>query len=364
MNLSDLPNIRNTLDLSKYLACSEGRIEELLAGGSQRRYYEEIKIPKKNLRQIGKFRTVYSPEVWLAQIQKEIATMLSSECYFPEYVQGFVKGGSTVKNAKFHLERKFLLNIDIKNFFESITSIQVESIFVELGCTVEVAKILTALTTIDGFLKQGLPSSPVLANLVAKQLDIDLLNIAKEHKAVYTRYADDITYSSDISTPLKGEIENILFKNGFLLNKDKFRLRKRGQAQFVTGLSVFDSNYPRIPKRFKRRFRLEIFYILKYSLQEHLDRKDLPGYALRFEMNSLQGKIDYINAVEPLLAQKIRDKLKGSGLVDGFSVRQFEILAQALTGSREERIIAKAEKILGYPIDEWPGFTESNDAKL
>lgn len=316
-------DIRNLSDLSKNLSISESDLDRLLRCNPQSRLYHKMLIPKKSLKQHG-VRTVYKViDPTLSLLQKNLETSINHMVEFPPCVQGFVRNRSIVSNAENHLGRKFLLNVDIKHFFESIRIEAVTSAFQHLGCSAEIAEILARLCTLDGFLAQGLSTSPVLANVISMDMDKDLLSLSKHYKCVFTRYADDITISGDDGVPSKDELDEILRKRGFQLNDAKFKIQKKGQKQYVTGLTVFDEKYPRIPKRIKKWLRLNFFYINKYGFESHackilnIDERYLENdemkqqelYDYCYELNKkLKGWVDYVNSVEPKLAKKLYEQ--------------------------------------------------------
>src|SRR5690606_30060926 len=110
--------------------------------------------------------------------------------------------------------------------------------------------------------------SPVLANLVCRQLDGDLLALAAAHGAVYTRYADDIALSGE-RMPESAAVEAILAQHGFALRDGRCYLQRQGRAQFVTGLHVGDASRARLPRPLKRRLRLILHYVEKFGVDGH-----------------------------------------------------------------------------------------------
>ncbi|MGD0021207.1 MAG: reverse transcriptase family protein [Smithellaceae bacterium] len=315
--------IRNLSDLSKNLSILESDLDQLLKCDPQSILYHKMLIPKKSTKYQG-FRTVYKViNPTLSLIQKNLETSINNSTKFPPCVQGFVRKRSTVTNANKHLGKKFALSCDIRNYFESINIEAVIRAFQYLGCSLEIAEMLAKLCTLDGFLVQGVSTSPVLANIVSRDMDKELLSLSKHYNCSYTRYADDITISGDDVVPSRDEIDEILKKNGFHLNHDKFKIQKRGQKQYVTGLTVFDEKYPRVPKRIKKWLRLNLFYINKYGFESHackilnIERQDLESdETKREEVNDycdelnrkLKGWIDYINSVESKLAKKLYEQ--------------------------------------------------------
>lgn len=301
----DFTKIIGIEGVAKYFYSSSEFISELISAPDQKLFYKELRIRKTNIKRRAEFRVVYKGCPQVAQIQKNIATAIDQSVTFPICVQGFVKKRSTGSNAQQHLARKILLKADIKDFFDSITVDRVLAVFTALGCERDVADILSRVCTLNGTLHQGLHSSPILSNLVVKDLDSDLKELADHHGATYSRYSDDITVSTDSKLPTKEEVYSIFLKHGFLPNENKFHVRKRGQPQYVTGLSVFDSIRPRVPKSMKKRLRLNLYFIKKFGLGDHFKRLGIPDFAQNFYYNHLRGTLDYINAIEPELAMKM-----------------------------------------------------------
>ena len=307
MRAIPLREIRNTSDLAKYLYCSEIKLEEILSSKSSIRYYKKMNIPKKN-RKIGGYRTVYKANdlAW-SSVHKHLETAINISSNFPSYVQGFVRERSIVTNAKRHLAKKLVLNADIKNFFESISFDKVINVFKHLGANDAIAEALSKICTIDGLLAEGLSTSPVIANIASRDMDKDLFELSKLYDCEFTRYADDITFSGDESIPTKNEIEDILERYGFQLNYKKYKMQKRCQHQFVTGLTVFDEKHPRLPKHIKKNIRLTLYFANKYGLKNHLEKVGIEEDFFQLEINRIDGLIGFMFCVEPKLAKKLKE---------------------------------------------------------
>lgn len=210
--------------------------------------YKDFKIPKKRR---GEFRTINAPCAGLKCLQACLNKVLSGLWQPHEAAMGFVAGRSVVDNAKAHVGRRYVYNIDLKDFFTSITS---DRIFERLqrhpfDMSASTARMVTNIccgVDEDGVevLPQGAPSSPVLTNVVCEQLDRKLSALAGAYGLRYTRYADDITFSGERDL-FDGEgrfcqaMRHIVeVEEGLAINGDKTRLRNREQRQEVTGLTV------------------------------------------------------------------------------------------------------------------------------
>jgi retron-type reverse transcriptase len=270
-------------------------------------------IRKRNT-QLG-HRIVYqAKQASLGYAHKAIYAQLL-ESYKPTATaHGFVKGRGIASNASQHLGKKTILACDIKDFFESITVDQVERVFIDCGFLPGASADLAKLCTLDGHLVQGYVTSPMIANMVATQIDADLSALASATDTDYTRYADDMTFSSNATIPDIEQVREIVERHGFELNNHKTRLMFRGEKQYVTGLTVFDATLARAPRRFKQRIRLLLYYMGKYGkisfqlkkmgynredYETNLETQSKVDFEIVGEDKRLKGWIDFINSVEP-----------------------------------------------------------------
>lgn len=217
--------------------------------------YNSFTIPKKG----GGTREIFAPIDELLEIQKALSNFLMT-CYQEIYdgidtpSNAFLKGKSIISNAKQHKNKNFVLNIDLENFFPSITFGRIRNYFIKnnkLKVEPDVATLIAKIACYNGFLPQGSPSSPIISNFICQILDHRLVNLAKQTKCHYTRYADDITFSTNLSKFPK-EIalwkdEKIILselftdkitRSGFKVNHKKTRLYDKYTRQEVTSLTV------------------------------------------------------------------------------------------------------------------------------
>ena len=210
--------------------------------------YISFKVPKKK----GGTRDIFAPDGLLKEIQRKLNTYLQAYylCIKPSEVHGFVihpkSSGvnycNIVENAKIHTQKQYVLNIDLKDFFPSISSFRVKELFTSslFGFSDAIATAYTLLTTYEGKLPIGAPTSPVISNFVCRQLDADLIAFAAAQGLAYTRYADDLTFSSNskIESDCLLGIREIIQRNDFQVNEKKFRLQTTNRKQTVTGITV------------------------------------------------------------------------------------------------------------------------------
>jgi len=300
---SPLPfNCYKTLEaLAKNLRCHPETF-------SRSRELQLHKIPKK--RNPKAFREVW--EIKDLVVKDLLRTFNSAYLDFLKYhlkefpldcVHGFVDKRSILTNAKAHSGKKLLLKADIKNFFESIRIEKLEDHFREMNIDPEISKVLSNMLTKDGKLPQGFCTSPLFSNLIFLPLDKELILLASKYNCTYTRYADDITFSSNVSLPSYSDLEKILSKGEFELDRKKYLLRKNGQSFYVTGLSISGTE-PRVPKKWKHNLRQEIYFIKKYGLFEHVGKRNYSS--IQNCINVIDGKIRFLKSIEPQLADEAR----------------------------------------------------------
>lgn len=231
--------------------------------------YSSFTIQKKS----GGLRSIKAPDARLKALQIKLRKVLE-ECNLeisplpdvPKSIRpsipkslshGFEKNRSIVTNAWAHKNRRFVLNIDLEDFFPSINFGRVRGFFMKnrnYALNEKIATIIAQIACHDNELPQGSPCSPIISNLVAHLLDVRLANLAKQMKCSYTRYADDLTFSTNqkIFPPdlaqeepdspsiwMLGEnLRQTINRTGFRINDQKTRMQCRPSQQIVTGLTV------------------------------------------------------------------------------------------------------------------------------
>jgi RNA-directed DNA polymerase len=219
------------------------------------------RFPKGNYRAFmmrkksGGERTIFAPRVFLKTIQRYILRSILETRPLPLYVNGFVSGRSIVSNGKTHRAAPYLLNVDIKDFFDSINEATVRQLFLDFGFRDHVAKSLAGLCTYQDSLPQGAPTSPYLANLAFAPVDEEILQLCEKDDLKYSRYADDLTFSGHkkISRKFLTPLEFVLRRHGFKINPRKTRFAGPGQARYVTGLVVNQKVHP--SRELRRKLR-------------------------------------------------------------------------------------------------------------
>jgi len=212
--------------------------------------YTVFRIPKKS----GAAREITAPISAIKFIQQKLNQVLQHVYKRRPGVHGFINDYSVVTNARRHVRRQWILNIDLESFFPSITFPRIRGLFIAKPYSLDpaAATVLAQICCHHDRLPQGAPTSPIVSNMICSTLDNELNRLARKHKCRYTRYADDITFSSDAdqfpvavaqkaahqSVKLGEELLNIVHANGFRENPDKISLRRNNVRQEVTGLTV------------------------------------------------------------------------------------------------------------------------------
>lgn len=268
-------------------------------------------IRKKN----GGIRVLNIPPKYTRIVQTKLNEVLQ-KLYIPlKPVHGFVKTNDTPKNiisnASQHVQKKHVINIDIENFFDSINFGRVRGLFLSKPFNVSknIATRLAQLATYDNKIPQGSPISPILSNLICIKLDHELIKIAKEYSLTYTRYADDITFSTYKkkinSVRIIRAINKVIENNGFTINEKKTRIQDFNQTQIVTGLKV--NQKVNLRRSYIKQIRSMLFSWYKDGLEKasnlHFDKfnKQESKYAKNREesfKNILIGKINFLGQVK------------------------------------------------------------------
>ena len=279
-------------DVARFLEVPEKQLLYILYTLPDIKKYEFFKIKKKR----GGYRQIKAPIKGTAILLNKLKPVLQ-ELYRPKRcVHGFVRNKSVVSNAKEHRRRKYVLNVDLDDFYGHINFGRIRGLFMakpfEIGP--KAATVLAQLCTHDNSLPQGSPVSPILSNFIAADLDNKLTALAGRYNLYYTRYADDITFSTtkgefpshiayfEGSNPITGntfigkKLERAISSSGFKINSGKVRLQIPSVRQEVTGLTV--NEFPNVERKYVRKIRAMVHAWKKYGLIE-AEREHLLKYA-------------------------------------------------------------------------------------
>ncbi|MEN3772350.1 retron St85 family RNA-directed DNA polymerase [Priestia megaterium] len=255
-------------------------------------FYQEYKIPKLN----GDFRTLSAPSFNLKSIQRWILDNILYRYEINNNANGFVLGKSIKDNAEPHIGKEVVINLDVKDFFPSINFERIFYLFYSSGYTKEISYTFTKLLTYNEVLPQGSPASPHLANIICNKLDKRLSGLASKINASYTRYADDITFSGEVSiVKYIKTLRSIIESEGFSINEGKLRIQKQNSMQEVTGLIV--NNGVKVKRKYKKQLEQHIYYCKRYGVYSHLERTGATNKSYFKEY--LYGMASYIKMIEP-----------------------------------------------------------------
>lgn len=318
----NLPVIFSLQHFSLFVGIDFIKLQSIIR--NRENHYTYYLIKKKR----GGFRRIIAPHSNIKYLQSWIKVNIIDKIEVNKSATGFVKKKSILDNALIHENQDVILNIDLSNFFESITERRVYGIFKSIGyapnLAVEFARICTAsiseyrfrnlsdeekpffedfYNAKEALLIQGAPTSPGISNIICRKLDIRLSKLSNKLGASYSRYADDITFSgTNDKLPNVSILKKILENEGFKINWDKVGRYKTGQRQIVTGLLV--DKKVRVPKKFKKDIYRHLYFCKKYGASSHF-QKIKPDKGYRKEW--ILGKILFIHAIEPNEAKKMME---------------------------------------------------------
>ena len=222
-------------------------------------YYYEYQIvkydkdgkPKMKNGKVEKRITMPSKDK-LKDMQDNLKKHVFSKIEYPTHIHGSVKKRSNITNAIAHKGKKYKFRTDIKGFFDNITPKMVYQMFIEQGFNSGIAHYLTKITTFKGKVPQGTSTSSDIANLVFLKIDALLLEFCKKHDITYTRYVDDLTFSSPKDfKDKKLEIISFITENGFKISHKKTNYNSLSS---VTGLIVGNNSID-VPTEYKEKMK-------------------------------------------------------------------------------------------------------------
>lgn len=304
--------------------------------------YTLFDVPKKS----GGVREIRAPISEIKIIQRKLNLVLRTFFRPKSCVQGFRLQKNIVSNAERHSNKKFVLNIDLEDFFPSINFARVFGMFKAppYNFDKEVATVLARICCDEFEFPQGAPTSPIISNMICARMDSQLKWLAQVLKCWYSRYCDDLTFSTskdsfprelafNVPTGGKpgaevgGRLEALINDNGFSVNYKKVRLQKWTERQEVTGLIV-NSRRPNVDRAYKRQIRAMLHAWEKHGLANaetiHLSRfrhkyrspfKPLP----QFE-HVVRGKIAFLGMVRGPADPTYRRYLDQFNLLTSLSV--------------------------------------------
>jgi RNA-directed DNA polymerase len=284
-------------------------------------HYKRFSIPKKS----GGRRIISAPMPRLKSFQYWILENILNKIPLHTAANGFIAERSILTNAAHHIGKDVVINIDLKDFFPTITYARVKGLFVKSGYSEKIAIILALVctepereeATLDGkryyiatgkrILPQGAPTSPAITNIICYKLDGRFKGMADKMQFSYSRYADDLSFSANGNEQVK-KVQQLLWRSkkiiteeGFAIHPDKVKVMRKGARQEVTGIVV--NKKPGINRKMLHRFRAVIQQVSKHGL----DNRKWKGGNIAAEM---MGYANFIAQVKPAQGNKMKAQLQ------------------------------------------------------
>ncbi|ANB74918.1 hypothetical protein AYM40_20930 [Paraburkholderia phytofirmans OLGA172] len=327
--------LRSVEDLCSFLDISHRRLNFLLYVLTPGDRYRSYELKKKKS---SGTRTIKSPIKPLKEIQRRLANELSAVYKTPLNVYGYVKHRDVVDKAKQHVGQRWVARIDLENFFGTFNFGRVRGMFraKPFNFPDSLATVLAQICVDTNELPQGAPTSPIISNILFWRLDARLRRLAREHRCVYTRYADDLVFSTNkrhmssgictvldelsetptirVGETLRKEIEG----EGFKVSDSKTRLFGRTARQQVTGLTVNEK--VNLGREYVKELRAILYACRKFGVEAAKER----FMASHYGKNVPPGK------AAPAFAEIIRGRVMYVGRIKGYSSRAFLALARGM----------------------------------
>lgn len=299
--------------------------------------YKKFEIPKR----YGGTRQISAPIDQLKLIQRRLATILQNcaediskaNGFRDEIAHGFKRKRSIVTNAKRHRRRRYVFNVDLKDFFATINFGRVRGYFIKdrnFALNESAATVLAQIVCYENGLPQGSPCSPVVSNLIGHVLDIHLARLAATWGCTYTRYADDLTFStnkrhfpeaiarksaSDPHVWLPGDdLVEIVRKSKFEINPSKTRMQYRDSRQTVTGIVV--NERLNVRREYRHLVRAMVHRLVNTGsfeiVQQVTDNGSQSTQGTREQLHGMLGFIDQLDRYNRDIQKRV-DKIKDGG---------------------------------------------------
>lgn len=311
-----LPAITSNQNLADYLAIKRGSLAYYAYYIKPENAYSSFTIKKRS----GKDRQIDAPVKGLKDLQKLIYKKFSKEIQFRKCVYGYVEDRGILQNSIRHLRQRWVLRVDLKDFFPTVTAVRVAGMFSAppFNLSYKPARALSLISTKNGRLTQGSPLSPWITNVICRGLDYTLQKLASKHKCYYSRYADDLFFStsnslfpialahktdSESNITIGDELKLAIIGAGFLPNEEKTSLKAISQRQIITGVVV--NSRPNVPKQYVKNIRAALYSWEKFGLaaaeaywQANVDHRNRwVGATPRFRW-VIRGQINFVKYIK------------------------------------------------------------------
>lgn len=278
------------------LTISPTALDDILT--NKKKFYYSYKQPKKK----GGYRTITPSTDKLKTVQSHVQAFINKHIIWPSYIHGGIKKRSVLTNARSHLGKYMITNIDIKDCFPNTSPEIINKALLAVGFEAELSELLSNICTYNDSVPQGAPSSTCIVNIALGLIDSKFSKLCSKNNFNYTRFVDDITISGDIDLrPFKnaftGYIESMSYPISSYVPLD------RSKRQVVTGLVVNDKIRP--TSIFIQRLKDDI-----KSGWPGEDKMELVANEYGLSINELKdniwGRISFIKSIDKKLGRTIR----------------------------------------------------------
>jgi RNA-directed DNA polymerase len=309
--------ILNSAHLAHLLGITSNQLNQLASAHNT--HYVSFYIPKRN----GQLRKIDSPKPQLKKVQRKILDMILHRVPLNSHAEGYVRHKSILTNANRHVGKEIVIRMDISDFFPSISFRRVVGTFETLGYPKNVAEMLGKLTSYEGCLPIGAPTSPAISNIVCRRMDKRFARLGEKCEFSYSRYADDIGISGN-NFHLNKMIpffHKIIHEEGFAVNHTKTIVMRNAKRQKITGVVVNEKT--NAPREEIRKLRAVLHNCLqngsgsemhKWPIYENKPKDS--NYCLSKFRDSLLGRINYVRFLNPP---------KGDQLLKQFNKLEFHV---------------------------------------
>jgi RNA-directed DNA polymerase len=309
--------ILNSAHLAHLLQIDFDKLIQL--SSDTKEHYVRFHIPKYN----GQPRKIDSPKPELKKIQRKILDIILHRVPLNSHAEGYVRHKSILSNANRHVGKEIVIRMDISDFFPSITFPRVVGTFEALGYPLNVAELLGNLTSHEGRLPIGAPTSPAISNIVCRRMDKRFARLGRKCGFSYSRYADDIAVSGH-NLQLNQMIPffySIINEEGFVVNHSKTVVMRNAKRQKITGVVV--NQKTNAPREEIRKLRAVIHNCLQNGTVSEMRKWAISEknigenkYSQSKFRSSLLGRINYVRLLNPK---------KGTQLLKQFNQLKFNV---------------------------------------
>jgi len=307
-------NVSTIDDVAAIIGISSKQLRFLIYARPEGERYTIFTIAKRR----GGIRTIKAPKKELKIIQQRFISFIQDRIGVRPAAHGFVRKKNIVTNAQLHINHRAVFNLDLREFFPTINFGRVRGLFISepFKASPTIATILAQICCHAGSLPQGAPTSPFISNMICFRLDAQLTQLARNLGCVYTRYADDLTFSKrkglfpsdlalvneDGSVSIGKELVDIIENNGFKIHTDKVHLYRNTHRQTVTGLTVNDR--VNVERKFVRDIRAMICDWRRRGLQSAQETHHQNFYRHQYRLSErpplqriIEGKLNFLRMV-------------------------------------------------------------------